>query len=59
MISVIKGRAGSVNEDPYNVDGLSGATLTSRGVDHMLKFWLGAEVFGPYLQRIKQEREAS
>ena len=59
VISVIKGRAGSVNEDPYNVDGLSGATITSRGVDHMLKFWLGAEVFGPYLQRIKQEREAS
>ena len=59
VISVIKGRAGSVNEDPYNVDGLSGATITSRGVDNLLKFWLGAEVFGPYLQRIKQERESS
>ncbi len=31
-IGVKKGLAGSVEEDPYQVDGLSGATITSRGV---------------------------
>ncbi|MCP4859329.1 MAG: Na(+)-translocating NADH-quinone reductase subunit C [Fuerstiella sp.] len=34
----------------YQVDALSGATLTSNGVTNMLKFWLGENGFGPYLQ---------
>ncbi|MBW2713473.1 MAG: Na(+)-translocating NADH-quinone reductase subunit C [Deltaproteobacteria bacterium] len=48
-LSVKKGQAGSVEEDPYQVDGLSGATLTSRGVTHTLEFWLGDQGFGPYI----------
>ncbi|MDH7945106.1 Na(+)-translocating NADH-quinone reductase subunit C [Pseudohongiella sp. SYSU M77423] len=31
------------------VDALSGATLTSRGVENMMRFWLGENGFGPYL----------
>jgi Na+-transporting NADH:ubiquinone oxidoreductase subunit C len=31
------------------VDGLAGATITSRGVTAMLRFWLGEHGFGPYL----------
>src|SRR5690606_21705101 len=31
-IEVKKGQAGPVKDDPYHVDGLSGATITSRGV---------------------------
>lgn len=31
------------------VDALSGATLTSRGVENMIEFWLGERGFGPYL----------
>jgi Na+-transporting NADH:ubiquinone oxidoreductase subunit C len=34
----------------YQVDALSGATLTSNGVTNMLRFWLGEDGFGPYLQ---------
>ncbi|MCP4170433.1 MAG: Na(+)-translocating NADH-quinone reductase subunit C [Fuerstiella sp.] len=34
----------------YQVDALSGATLTSNGVTNMLRFWLGKDGFGPYLQ---------
>lgn len=49
VIAVKKGLAGSVEEDPYNVDGLSGATITSRGVTSLLRFWLGDNGFGPYL----------
>ena len=30
VIEVIKGRAGTPDESPYEVDGLSGATITSR-----------------------------
>ena len=36
----------------YQVDALSGATLTSNGVTNMLKFWLGQDGFGPYLQSL-------
>jgi Na+-transporting NADH:ubiquinone oxidoreductase subunit C len=49
LIAVKKGLAGSVEKDPYNVDGLSGATITSRGVTSLLRFWLGDNGFGPYL----------
>ncbi len=52
-LEVIRGRAGSVTEDPYRVDGLAGATMTSRGVTNLLRFWLGAEGFGPYLDRLQ------
>ncbi len=49
-LSVNKGQAGSVEEDPYHVDGLSGATLTSRGVTNSIHFWLGEQGFGTYLK---------
>lgn len=50
-IAVIKGEAGPPSEDPYQVDGLSGATITSRAVTNMLHFWLGEDGFGPFLRR--------
>jgi Na+-transporting NADH:ubiquinone oxidoreductase subunit C len=50
-IEVIKGAAGSPEQDPHRVDGLSGATITSRGVTYMLHLWLGPEVYGPFLER--------
>ncbi|GAA5523495.1 Na(+)-translocating NADH-quinone reductase subunit C [Microbulbifer aestuariivivens] len=37
----------------YQVDGLSGATLTSKGVDNLVKFWLGSEGFGPFLKNLR------
>ena len=33
----------------YQVDGLSGATLTSRGVENLVGYWLGDDGFGPIL----------
>lgn len=53
-ITVIKGSAGSVEEAPYEVDGLSGATITARGVSHMMELWLGDEGFGPYLENLRK-----
>ena len=54
-IAVIKGLAGPPADDPYRVDGLAGATMTSRGVTNMLRFWLAAEGFRPYLDRLRRE----
>jgi Na+-transporting NADH:ubiquinone oxidoreductase subunit C len=48
-LRVKKGRAGPPEEDPHQVDGLSGATITSRGVTALIQFWLGDDGFGPYL----------
>lgn len=53
-LRVIKGQAGTPEETPYTVDGLSGATLTSRGVTHMIMFWLGPEGFKPYLETFRE-----
>lgn len=54
-IAVSKGRAGSTQDDPYNVDGLSGATLTSRGVTNLVRFWLGESGLGKYVDQLKGE----
>ena len=50
-IQVIKGSADA--DDKFAIDGLSGATITSRGVTDMLKFWLGPKGFGPYIENQK------
>ena len=52
-IEVVRGRAGAPEADPYRVDGLAGATMTSRGVTNMLHFWLGEHGFRPYLDRLR------
>ena len=39
----------------HQIDGLAGATLTSRGVNHLLKYWLGEHGYGPLLVRLRKE----
>ena len=34
----------------YQIDGLSGATLTGNGVSDLVQHWTGPEGFGPYLE---------
>ncbi|MAA75575.1 MAG: Na(+)-translocating NADH-quinone reductase subunit C [Salinisphaeraceae bacterium] len=55
QIRVIKGSVseGTPNSE-YKVDGLSGATITSRGVSNMLEYWMGERGFQPFLKRIRQ-----
>jgi Na+-transporting NADH:ubiquinone oxidoreductase subunit C len=50
-LRVVKG-AGSGN---YQIDGLSGATLTSRGVDNLIQYWLGDSGYGPVLRRLGEQ----
>lgn len=54
-IKVIKGAAGPPDQAPHEVDGLSGATFTSRGVQYLIEFWLGDNGFGPYLKRFREQ----
>ena len=55
QIQVIKGIAGRANAAPYEVDGLSGATITSNGVTSLLHFWLADEQgFAQYLSRLRR-----
>jgi len=53
-IEVVKGAVvpGNKNE-AFQVDGLAGATLTSRGVSNMLKYWMGSEGYQKYLAKIQ------
>ncbi len=53
-IHVIKGSVdpGSPDADT-RVDGLAGATLTTRGVDHLVRYWLGENGFEPFLNNLK------
>ncbi|MCQ4347893.1 Na(+)-translocating NADH-quinone reductase subunit C [Pseudomonas stutzeri] len=37
----------------HQVDGLAGATLTSNGVDNLLKFWLGQRGFGSFIANLR------
>lgn len=50
-ISVIKGKAPA--GDIHKVDGLSGATLTARGVDNLIKFWMGDNGYASFLSNLK------
>lgn len=54
VIRVIKGPAKAPKEAPHEVDGLSGATITSNGVTFLLQFWLGENGFGPYLAKFRE-----
>ena len=40
--------------EDYHIDALAGATLTSKGVDNLVKFWLGEEGYEPFLTRLKE-----
>ena len=57
QLRVIKGSVDASKPDArYQVDGLTGATLTSRGVHNMLRYWLGDDGFGPFLKKINSAR---
>jgi Na+-transporting NADH:ubiquinone oxidoreductase subunit C len=55
-IQIVKGGVNPANPAAaHQVDALSGATLTSRGVNNLLLFWLGDKGFGPYLAKLRQQ----
>ncbi|KCV82844.1 Na(+)-translocating NADH-quinone reductase subunit C [Actibacterium atlanticum] len=38
----------------FHIDALAGATLTSRGVDNLVKFWMGEEGYATFLAKLKE-----
>ncbi|MBP6723784.1 MAG: Na(+)-translocating NADH-quinone reductase subunit C [Halioglobus sp.] len=53
-VSLIKGSVDpSSASAQWQVDGLAGATLTSKGVTNLLHFWLGENGFQPFLNNLK------
>ncbi len=44
------------DEAVYQVDALTGATWTGVGVNNLLHYWLGANGFGPFLEKFRKRR---
>ena len=56
IIRIVKGGVDPASPDAgHQVDALAGATLTSKGVDRLMQFWLGEQGFGPYLAKLRQQ----
>lgn len=53
-ITVIKGQAGTPEQDPLHVDGLSGATVTSNAITRLMRFWLGDGGYGRFLTKFRE-----
>lgn len=49
-LRVVKGRAAGEQQ----IDGLSGATLTTQGVDNLIQYWLGEQGYGPFLRSLNE-----
>ena len=55
-LTVIKGKV--ANDDPsklYKVDGLSGATITGRGVSNMINYWFGNSGYAKLFEELDYE----
>lgn len=56
-IQLVKG--GVDHSAPGNesrIDSLAGATLTARGVENLINYWLGEDGYGPFIERLRNER---
>ncbi|SFB16591.1 Na(+)-translocating NADH-quinone reductase subunit C [Azotobacter beijerinckii] len=53
-VDIVKGNVDSQSpKATHQVDGLAGATLTSNGVENLLRFWLGQKGFGPFIANLR------
>jgi Na+-transporting NADH:ubiquinone oxidoreductase subunit C len=55
QIKLVKGGVGSgATDKQHKVDALSGATLTSRGVQQLLNYWMGDRGYAPFLKKLRK-----
>ncbi len=53
-LGLVKGKVDPASASAeHQIDGLSGATLTSNGVSHLVKFWMGENGYAPFLANLK------
>lgn len=50
LFDVVPGASG-----PYEVDAISGATVTGYAISDMVHFWMGERGFGPFLETLRAE----
>jgi Na+-transporting NADH:ubiquinone oxidoreductase subunit C len=56
IIEVLKGKVDpSSPKSNHQIDGLSGSTLTTRGVDYLLEYWLGENGYGEFIEKVRKE----
>jgi Na+-transporting NADH:ubiquinone oxidoreductase subunit C len=57
-VEVIKGTVDESSPTAkYELDGLAGATLTGRGITALVRYWIGEDGYGPYLDRMREEAQ--
>ncbi|MCK7543392.1 Na(+)-translocating NADH-quinone reductase subunit C [Marinobacter bryozoorum] len=55
QIQLVKGGvSGDARDKEHKVDALSGATLTSRGVEQLVNYWMGDRGFATFLQKLRE-----
>ena len=55
QVRLVKGGVSSDAQDKeHKVDALSGATLTSRGVEQLVNYWMGDRGYAPFLQKLRE-----
>lgn len=55
VIEVIKGTVDAARPNArYQIDGLSGATITARGVSHAVQYWLSDNAYGLFLSNFRK-----
>ena len=55
----VKIQVAKAAQGEYQVDALSGATITSNGVTNMMTYWLGSEGFGRFFSKLRERSAAS
>jgi Na+-transporting NADH:ubiquinone oxidoreductase subunit C len=54
QVKLVKQRSAQSNPNAeYEVDALSGATFTTKGVENMVNYWTGDDGFGTYISRLR------
>lgn len=57
ILEVVKGEVNQTSsKKDSQVDGLAGATMTSRGVEALVRYWLGENGYLPYLNKFRSQR---
>ncbi|MCB0271566.1 MAG: Na(+)-translocating NADH-quinone reductase subunit C [Bdellovibrionales bacterium] len=55
-LHLIKGKVSeSDSQNLFKIDGLSGATITSNGVTHLIDYWFGHDGFKPFIAKHLQQ----
>ncbi|MDP4546676.1 MAG: Na(+)-translocating NADH-quinone reductase subunit C [Marinobacter sp.] len=55
QIQLVKGGVGAdAKNKEHKIDALSGATLTSRGVEQLVNYWMGDRGYAPFLKKLRE-----